>query len=62
MRAINGINDIQKRRKRRIKERKENISKGKVDMNSREDNGKGVPLSFMIITFERKKLKNIFSV
>ena len=62
MRAINDINDIQKRRKRRIKERKENISKGKVDINSREDNGKGVPLSFMIITFERKKLKNIFSV
>ena len=54
-----GINGMQKRRKRRIRERKRNIFKKGMDINRVKGNDKWVPrITFMLL--ERKTLSNIF--
>ena len=54
-----GINGMQKRRKRRIRERKRNIFKKGMDINRVKGNDKSVPrITFMLL--ERKTLSNIF--
>ena len=54
-----GINGMQKRRKRRIREKKRNIFKKGMDINKVKGSDKGVPrITFMLL--ERKTLSNIF--